>query len=116
MRPTRVLVPITMCGLALALAGCSSEQQSQIPSATRATTVDLYTHCGIRYLQVGAGWFERVGGPLVEDGNPPAGWSNPSQPGRVTLADDLATFTDDAGHKESFKKLDKPPSSATNCA
>jgi hypothetical protein len=63
-----------------------------------------------------AGWFERVGGPLVEDGNPPAGWSNPSQPGRVTLADDLATFTDDAGHKESFKKLDKPPSSATNCA
>jgi hypothetical protein len=60
MRPTRVLVPITMCGLALALAGCSSEQQSQIPSATRATTVDLYTHCGIRYLQVGpagsSGW------------------------------------------------------------
>lgn len=46
--------------------------------------MDLYTHCGIRYLQVGADWFERVGGPLVKDGNPPAGWGNPSQPGRVT--------------------------------
>ena len=112
MRPTRVLVPITMCGLALALAGCSAEQ----PSASRGATVDLYTHCGIRYLQVGVDWFERVGGPLVKDGNPPAGWSNPSQPGRVTLADDLATFTDDSGHKESFKKVDKPPSPATNCA
>lgn len=116
MRPTGALVLITMCGLALGLAGCSSEQPSPIPSASEGTTVDLYTHCGIRYVQVGVDWFERVGGPLVRDGNPPAGWSNPSQPGRVTVADDLATFTDDAGHKESFKKLDQPPSSATNCA
>lgn len=107
---------ITMGGLALALTGCSSEQPSPTPSANEGTTVDLGTHCGIRYLQVGADWFERVGGPLANEGNPPAGWSNPSQPGRVTVADDLATFIDDDGHRESFKKLDKPPSSATNCA
>lgn len=78
--------------------------------------MELYTHCGIDYLQVGPDWFERVGGPLVNEGNPPAGWSNPSQPGRVTVTDDLAIFTDDAGHQESFKKVDEPPSSATNCA
>lgn len=116
MRPTRALVMTTMCGLALAIASCASERSSPIPSASGGTTVDLYTHCGIRYLQVGLDWFERVGGPLVEDGNPPRGWSNPSQPGLVTVADELATFTDDAGHKESFKKVNNLPSSATNCA
>ena len=61
-------------------------------------------------------WFERVGGPLIVDGNPPSGWKNPSQPGRVTVSDGIATFTDDAGHKESFTRLDKPPPTATSCA
>lgn len=107
---------ITMCGLALAMAGCTSEQPSPTSSASAGTTVNLYTHCGIRYLQVGVDWFERVGGPLVNEGNPPPGWSNPSQPGRVSVTHDLATFTDDAGHQEEFKKLDKPPAPATNCA
>lgn len=116
MRLTRALVLLTMGGLTLALAGCTSEQPSPIPSARGGTTVDLYTHCGIRYLQVGVDWFERVGGPLVNEGNPPSGWGNPSQPGRVAVSGDLATFRDDVGHKESFRKLDKPPSSATNCA
>jgi hypothetical protein len=115
MRLTRALTLITMGGLALALAGCSSDKPSPVSSGSGGTTVHLYTHCGIRYLHVGVDWFERVGGPLVTNGNPSAGWSNPNQPGRVTVADGLATFTDDAGHKESFKKLDKPPSSATNC-
>lgn len=116
MRPIRALVMTPMCGIALSLTGCASEQPSPTPIVRGSTAVDLNTHCGIRYLQIGADWFERVGGPLVSDGNPPSGWRNPSQPGRVILTADIATFTDDAGHKESFKKVSEPPSSTTNCA
>lgn len=109
------MATVSMCAV-LALAGCTSAQQSRTPVADGSTAVDLYTHCGIRYLQIGVDWFERVGGPLDDAGNPPSGWANPTQPGRVTVTGDIATFTDDAGHKESFKKLENPPSSETNCA
>src|SRR6476619_1278863 len=116
MRAIRAMTMLAMSGTALLVAGCTAQQPAPAALASGSTAVDLSTHCGIRHLQVGVDWFERVGGPLVKDGNPPSGWRNPSQPGRVTVADGLATFNDDAGHKESFKKLDKPPSSATNCA
>jgi hypothetical protein len=108
------------------LSGCASDPPAA-PAAASGTAVDvkthsgtpvnLNTHCGIRYLQVGDGWFERVGGPLDDgNGNPPSGWGNPLQPGHVTLSGDLAIFRDDAGHQESFKRLDGPRSTATPCA
>jgi hypothetical protein len=116
MEAIRVMAVMAMSGTVLLVAGCTAQEPPPTDLASGTTAVDLSTHCGIRYLRVGVDWFERVGGPLVDDGNPPSGWRNPSQPGRVTVSGHTATFTDDAGHKESFEKLDKPPSSATNCA
>ncbi|MEW1954693.1 hypothetical protein [Terrabacter sp. NPDC080008] len=101
---------------AMVCAGCTAEQSPSMTSTDGTTAVELPTHCGIRYLRIGDDWFERLDGPLAEDGNPPSGWRNPAQPGRVVRTGDLATFTDDAGHRESFEKMAQPPSSATNCA
>jgi hypothetical protein len=62
--------------------------------------VDLYTHCGVRGLDIGGIWFA-ADPPLVEaGGNPPAGWGNPDQHGTVTLlTHDRAVFRDVAGHE-----------------
>lgn len=83
----------------------------------RIVAVDLYTHCGIRLLQIGGTWFERVGGLLGADGNPPPGWGNPTQRGQVTFKDKTAVLTDDRGHKEHFTPLPTPPAALdTPCA
>jgi hypothetical protein len=116
MRAIRAITVIAACCAVLLVTGCTAQEPAPATLAGASTEVDLSTHCGIRYLQVGVDWFERVGGPLVNDGNPPSGWRNPSQPGRVVVSGHIASFADHAGHKESFEKLDKPPSSATNCA
>jgi len=79
---------------------------------------ELYTHCGIRALafddaapQTGLDfsgrqphYYFRVGGPL-DDGNsnPPDGWGNPYQTGRLSVTGNTAVFTDDAGHREVFE-------------
>jgi hypothetical protein len=62
--------------------------------------VDLYTHCGIRGLDLDGRWFA-ADPPLVEEGgNPPPGWDNPTQRGTVSLlTHDTAVFRDDAGHE-----------------
>lgn len=64
----------------------------------------LYTHCGVEHLRLDGSVYARVGGPL-DDGsrNPPEGWGNPEQEGRLRLDGDLATFSDDADHEEVFQ-------------
>jgi hypothetical protein len=71
-----------------------------MPEPGVAYAVDLYTHCGIRGIDIGGVWFA-ADPPLVEPGgNPPAGWGNPDQRGTVTLlSHDEAVFRDDAGHQ-----------------
>ncbi|TPG18055.1 hypothetical protein [Pedococcus bigeumensis] len=76
----------------------------------------LMTHCGITGLVHEGRWYERVGGSLTdEDGvNPPRGWDNPWQDGRLRISDDSVVFTDWAGHGESFT-LRADPSPAPPC-
>lgn len=68
----------------------------------------LGTHCGIDELQYQGHWYERVGGVLDDGhGNPPAGWENPTQLGRLLATDSkqpptTVVFTDDHGHREEF--------------
>lgn len=68
----------------------------------------LLTHCGIDDLQYDGHWYERVGGILDDgNGNPPPGWDNPTQAGRLTAIGDerpptKVVFTDDRGHHEEF--------------
>lgn len=79
---------------------------SPVVTPTTRATVELLTHCGIRWLKVDDVWFEREGGLLGDgQGNPPPGWDNPFQTGRVVVTGDSAVFTDDAGHRETFKRM-----------
>ncbi|MGZ4702928.1 MAG: hypothetical protein ACXV98_17100 [Ilumatobacteraceae bacterium] len=59
---------------------------------------DLYTHCGIYGTMINGVWW-RATTPLGDGhGGPPAGWTDPSQPGTMTFyGDDLAVFTTDDG-------------------
>ncbi|MEV7416052.1 hypothetical protein [Streptomyces sp. NPDC089919] len=65
---------------------------------------ELYTHCGIDEARIASTYFEAET-PLSDgSGNPPDGWDNPSQRGRMTLNSRTeAVFTDDAGHKVKFR-------------
>jgi len=64
----------------------------------------LLTHCGIDEARIGSRYFEAVH-PLSDgQGNPPAGWGNPFQPGTVTLLSPAeALFQDHAGHHVLFR-------------
>lgn len=64
---------------------------------------DLYTHCGIREARIGNDYY--VASPILDDGqgNPPAGWGNPSASGTMTInPDNTADFRDTAGHRAHF--------------
>lgn len=79
-----------------ALAGCTTSS---------SPAFKLYTHCGIYELSHDGKWYVRNGGALTDgNGNPPAGWDNPMQSGSLTIRGATATFTDDAGHRETFSE------------
>jgi hypothetical protein len=64
---------------------------------------ELSTHCGIRELKFAGQWYARDGGLLDDgNGNPPKGWGNPEQNGRLAVSGKVAVFTDSAGHRETF--------------
>lgn len=62
----------------------------------------LYTHCGIYEARVRDTFF--VADQPLDDGqgNPPAGWGNPYQPGTMTVTGARAVFRDDRGHAVAF--------------
>ena len=63
---------------------------------------DLPTHCGIDEARIGDVYFE-ADEPLVGPGNLPPDWTQPSQPGWMTvLGADRAVFSDDRGHVVHF--------------
>lgn len=89
------------------LAGCGDATPAA-PTSSASTSASvpytLLTHCGIDEVMHDGRWYERVGGPLDDgSGNPPPGWGNPFQEGRLVIEGDTATFTDDAGHREVFQ-------------
>jgi hypothetical protein len=101
-------------GLAVVLAGCgggpaplaagSSRPSTAAVAAGPAPPYQLYTHCGIDEARIGNRYYEAVH-PLSDgQGNPPAGWGNPYQPGTMTLRPPAAAvFRDDAGHQVQFR-------------
>ena len=102
----------TISALLVALTACSGGQvnhadthASQVVTrpADSGAPFSLYTHCGIDELRLGDKFYERVGGPLDDgSGNPPSGWDNPYQTGRLSRRGDLVIFTDPKGHQEEF--------------
>jgi hypothetical protein len=47
---------------------------------------ELYVHCGVEWARIDGGWWQTA---LLDDGNrnPPAGWGNPSDQGKLTIID-----------------------------
>ncbi|MFB7608773.1 hypothetical protein [Streptomyces gardneri] len=84
----------------------SARTQPADPATPSARTIpfELYTHCGISEARIDSTYFEAVT-PLSDgSGNPPDGWDNPYQRGRMTLKSPTeAVFTDDAGHEVKFR-------------
>lgn len=105
------VVALVLVGL-LAVVVASLWSSSTRPSESAAVLLNpehvLLTHCGIDELQYGGHWYERVGGVLDDgNGNPPTGWANPAQLGRLSAMDDKqpperVVFADDHGHHEEF--------------
>jgi hypothetical protein len=98
LRPMHMKALVSLL-LALAISGCADDSVSRVNSTPltpgkQATvsvgeTIDfsMYTHCGVEDAHFnGRVW--KVVDPLYsspEKHSPPEGWSNPSQPGRLTL-------------------------------
>ena len=96
-----------------ALAGCTTTATLTVGPEHRTPTgpsglVDLApfalsTHCGIHELMYRGKYYVRQGGVLDDgQGNPPAGWDNPSQVGVLTVYTTKAVFSDAKGHRETF--------------
>lgn len=69
------------------------------PGVTVGETYDygLYTHCGIEWARIDGVWWRT---PPLDDGNanPPPGWGNPYDAGRLVIdTETTATYTSDAG-------------------
>ena len=81
--------------VALAAAGCGSQTTTQAPTGR---PYQLYTHCGIEWAKID-GTFWRAKHPLSDgSGNPPAGWGNPFQEGKlVFVGPTTVTFNSRAG-------------------
>lgn len=86
---------------AAVVAGCGSHTDSFTSTTARANVgrpYHLYTHCGIKWTKV-EGTFWRARHPLSDgSGNPPDGWANPYQQGRlVIIGPTTARFDSPAG-------------------
>jgi len=116
---SRLLGVVSILLLTLAAASCSNEidgpvQRAQTdvdnvapygPGAKVGETYDyvLYTHCGIEWTRIdGLWWRTTVRG---DDGNPPSGWGNPYDAGRLVIVDqDSATYSGGPGDDITFER------------
>ncbi|MCX5232500.1 hypothetical protein [Streptomyces sp. NBC_00233] len=105
-RAGHIILALTLA--AGVLTGCAQAEEgvdAVRPTASgRTMPFELYTHCGIDEARIGSTYFEAET-PLSDgSGNPPDGWDNPTQRGRMTLKSATeAVFTDDAGHEVKFR-------------
>lgn len=103
---TALIVILLMASSVIGFGARHTADESEPGLAPFGQTIsfDLYTHCGISELKAFGRYFERIGGTLGDGfGNPPAGWGNPFQAGRLSVSGSIATFRDSHGHVEKFK-------------
>ena len=108
--PEPVRVPTALPSTRTTTTNCSEREEE--PSCGPGVEIGkpypytLYTHCGIRSAYFdGRRW---VADPIlsVDKVNPPSGWGNPFDQGRMELvAEELARFTSNAGLTAEFRPL-----------
>ena len=77
--------------------------QSPRLDAAGRESIALYTACGVNRVDLAEGSYARVGGVLGGPDGPPTGWNAPYQRGWATRDGDQVVYTDDAGHRETFR-------------
>jgi hypothetical protein len=98
----------------LLIAGCGAQASSSTRTATHADVgrpYALYTHCGIEWAKI-AGRFWRATRALSDgSGNPPAGWGNPYQQGRLVLLGQRMARFDSSPGSVTFERTSRrqPP-------
>jgi hypothetical protein len=105
---------VCMVGVALLVPACASETSS--PGANgeflrqpyeSGTEVgnsygyQLYTHCGVHWARIDGRFWETF--PLNDgNANPPDGWGNPYQAGKIVLESTDSARFEGAGHELQF--------------
>src|SRR5579862_1886876 len=98
----------------VAVAGCGSQSSSSTIVLKRAEggrAYQLYTHCGIEWARIN-GTFWRAKQPLSDgSGNPPPGWGNPFQAGRIVFVSQTTARFDSAAGTVTFVRTSRrqPP-------
>jgi hypothetical protein len=99
---------------AAVVAGCGSHTDSSTSTTARANVgrlYQLYTHCGIKWAKIeGTFWHARH--PLSDgSGNPPDGWANPYQQGRLALIGPTTARFDSPAGTVTFERTSRrrPP-------
>lgn len=113
-----VAVLVSACGPATKPASHGSgSHASSSSSAQSDRPFSLYTHCGVREARIG-NTFYAADHPLDDgQGNPPPGWGNPYQKGRITLpTPSTAVFRDGLGHVVRFHAEPGAASSSQICS
>ena len=77
--------------------------QSPRLDARGRESIALYTACAVNRVDLAEGSYARVGGVLGGPDGPPPGWNAPYQRGWATRDGDQVLYTDDAGHRETFR-------------
>jgi hypothetical protein len=100
----RRCLSLTMLAVSLTVSACwagdpapkETQRPGTLPPVGEPVDFTFYTHCGIESAQIGGVRWQAVK-PLYgadgERGNPPEGWDNPTQDGRLTmLSSEQAVF------------------------
>jgi hypothetical protein len=115
MNPRTALAGLAMA-LLVAVSGCGGSETAGQPAqktspvdSTHSVPFNLFTHCGIKWARI-RGTYWRAEDELSDgNGNPPEGWGNPYQSGRLSFQSRrTATFRSPAGlvvfHRTSQSK------------
>lgn len=113
---TITLIGLSGCGDSHATANSGDQVLKQSAPSNSASSAQgqpysLYTHCGIKWAKIRGTFWQAEHEMSDGSGNPPEGWGNPFQTGRLTFQSDrIATFTSTAG-QVTFRRTpkSKPP-------
>jgi hypothetical protein len=107
------LLVVVVAVLVSGVTGCSGNDEpgaasppsvASSPTIVSQTSMNLTTHCGVRWATIGDKVF--WADPVLDDGmgNAPSGWGGGVQPGTMYVYDDgRAKFDDGAGHVAWFR-------------
>lgn len=110
-----LLLASIACGGMSDSGGPTRAEMEQPPYAAGVTigetySYEMYTHCGIHWTRIDGTWWETS--PIgVNEAEPPSGWGNPYDAGRMTIVDHRTAVYDGPDGDVQFSRTSKtePP-------